>query len=221
MKLNLKGFLFAGMLAAGIVLMFALTPASAGRSKPSVSFFAGAYPAGSVANGSAHWTNTQSNDGDGFSMEIDVPQGVGTPNYYSSYGGITLHHVAGSPAPATEPSFDFMSTVGGSSGGSPRLVIRFSDGGSINLRPLSWTANTWTTEDGASNDWDNNGGSCGFLYEKSYATVLACHADTTVTSAYIVSDSGWLYPSSGYVQYIDNLQYDGYTISQPSDNTSH
>jgi len=204
----------SGLLSIGTVM-----PAlAAGRTSVSVSFFAGAD--GPVANGSAHWTNKLSSDtADPFSMQINVPQGTGAPNFYSSYGGIDFHHVAGSSAPATPPSFDFRSTVSGASGGSPRLVINFSDGGSIDLRPLTWTANTWATESGSSSDWDNNGGTCGFLYEHSYATVVACHPLATVTSAYIVSDSGWLYPS-GYQNYIDNISYNGTTISEPSDNSN-
>ncbi|HVB43654.1 MAG TPA: hypothetical protein VNF47_13245 [Streptosporangiaceae bacterium] len=195
----------------------AMPAMAAARNSISVSFFGGAD--GPVANGSAHWTRAASNDGDPFSVLIDVPQGVGAPDFYSSYGGIEFHHVAGTPPPATPPSFDFMSTVSGASGGSPRLVINFSDGGNIDLRPLTWTANTWTTESGSSTDWDNGGGSCGSLYEQTYATVIACHAGATVTSAYIVSDSGWLYPS-GYQNYIDNITYNGTTISQPSDNAN-
>jgi hypothetical protein len=206
------------MSVGGLISIGAAMPAmAAGRTSVSVSFFAGAD--GPVANGSAHWTRTQSNDADPFSVQIDVPEGTGAPNFYSSYGGIDFHHVAGSAAPATPPSFDFKSTVSGSSGGSPRLVINFSDGGSINLRPLSWTANAWTTESGSSTDWDNSGGTCGFQYEQSYSTVVACHPGATITSAYIVSDSGWLYPS-GYQNYIDNISYNGTTISQPSDNSN-
>ncbi|HET7195324.1 MAG TPA: hypothetical protein VFI99_10075 [Nocardioides sp.] len=75
----------------------------------------------------------------------------------------------------------------------------------------------WTHVGGGDNDWDNNGGPCGFRYQTTYQEVLACHPSTTVTSAYVVSDSGWLHPE-GYVNYIDNLPYDGTTISHPADN---
>ncbi len=69
------------------------------------------------------------------------------------------------PASITALSFDFMADQTGAGGGSPRLVVVFSDGGNAALRPLAWTANTWTTEDGmTSSDWDNNTGGCGFLY---------------------------------------------------------
>lgn len=176
---------------------------AAGRTAPSVSFFHG-------GAGSAHWTQDASNDTDPFSMRLDVPDSA-------SYAGIDLQHVDGQPAPVTAPSFDFQSSTAGPSGGSPRLQINFSDGGSVDLRPLAWTANSWTTENGNSTDWDNNGGTCGYLYENPYSVVSACHAGATVTSAYVVTDSGWLYPT-GYANDIDNIQYGGTTISQPSDN---
>ena len=176
---------------------------AAARTTPSVSFFQG-------GAGNANWSRDTSNDTDPFSMRLDVPDSA-------SYAGIDLHHVDGQPAPATPPSFDFRSSTAGPSGGSPRLHINFSDGGSIDLRPLFWTADTWTNENGSGTDWDNNGGTCGFLYEQTYSVVTACHAGATVTSAYVVTDSGWLYPT-GYTNYIDNIQYGGTTISQPSGN---
>lgn len=211
----------AGAAAVVFVLGFGtVSAAGAARTAASLSFFAGA--TGPVANGSASWSTAVSNDGDSFSVQIEVPEGTGAPNFYSSFGGILIHHIDGSPPPAMSPTFDFYPTVTGASGGSPRLVINFSDGGSANLRPLAWVANTWTTEGtGATvNDWDNGGGSCGsFSYEISYAAVLACHPGATVTSAYVVSDSGWLY-NGGYTNFIDNIQWNGQTFSQPSDNSN-
>lgn len=201
-------------LAAGSIAAFALAPASASaHAGISVSFFSGAD--GPVADGSAHWTNTASNDSDPFSVQIDVPEGTGAPNFFSSFGGIDLHHIP-SAAPATPPAFDFMADKSAASGGSPRLVILFSDGGDMELRPLAWTAGTWTTENGASLDWDVHGPICPFLFETSYATGLACHAGASVTGAFVVSDSGWL--SAPYTNWIDNIQYADTTISQPSDN---
>jgi hypothetical protein len=98
---------------------------------------------------------------------------------------------------------------------SPRLVIVFADGGNIQLRPLFWNS-SWTHEDGNSNDWDDVGGTCGALYEQSYDAVKACHPDQQVTAAYIVTDA----PYAPYKMWIDNVQYGGKTISQPSDNNS-
>jgi hypothetical protein len=53
----------------------------------------------------------------------------------------------------------------------------------------------------------------------TYVTVKACHAGAAVTAAFIVSDSGWL--GAPYKNWIDNIQYDGKTISQPSDNSNN
>jgi hypothetical protein len=175
--------------------------------------FAGSHPSHSVSffhggAGSAGWSKDTSNDADPYSIKLVVPDAT-------SYAGASLHNVAGRPAPAAAPSFDFRSTVGGPSGGSPRLVIAFSDGGNINLRPLTWVANTWTHEDGNSTDWDNKGGTAGCpSYEQTYATLVACHPGATVTSVIVVSDSGFLYPS-GYTNYIDNISYDGTVITRP------
>lgn len=188
---------------AAVVSVGTLPADAAARITPSVSFFQG-------GNGNAHWSHDESNGDDKFSMELDVPDA-------SSYGGAYLHHVEGQPAPEEAPSFDFYSTVSGLSGGSPRLHINFSDGGGADLRPQMWEQDMWTTVDGNGMNWDSNGLTCGYQYATTYAAVLACHPGATVTSAYVVSDSGWLHPE-GYVHYIDNLQYGGVTISQPSDN---
>ena len=202
---------------------FASTDPNPGRQTISVSFFAGHI--GPVRSGSAHWTNQDSNDSDQFSVEIDVPEG-GTPNNgFSSFAGINFHHVPAKP-PANAPSFDFKADRSGDSGGSPRLVMVFSDGGNINLRPLTWIQDTWTSEGGpnptpdpsAATNWDSVGGPCVFRFEQTYQAALACHPGATVTAAFIVSDSGWL--NAPYKNWIDNIQYDGSTISQPSDNAN-
>lgn len=176
---------------------------AAGRTAPSVSFFEG-------GEGNAHWSQDESSGGDRFSMELEVPDAV-------SYAGIDLHHEEGRPAPEHAPSFDFYSTATGPSLGSPRLVILFSDAGKAELRPLAWAQDEWTTVGGGDNNWDNNGGTCGYLYQTTYDAVRACHPGATVTAAFLVSDSGYAYPE-GYTHYIDNLEYDGTTISRPSDN---
>jgi hypothetical protein len=157
--------------------------------------------------------------------EIDIPQG-GTPaNGFSSFAGINFHHLPALP-PDNPPAFDFKADRTAASGGSPRLVMIFSDGGNINLRPLGWVQDTWISEGTgnptpdplAATNWDNNGGTCGFLFEQTYATVKACHAAATVTAAFIVSDSGWL--NAPYTNWIDNIQYDDRTISQPPDDSN-
>ncbi|MGH3306050.1 MAG: hypothetical protein ACRDOX_00060 [Nocardioides sp.] len=194
---------------AAAVSVGTLPADAAARTAPSVSFFQG-------GEGKAHWSHDESTSDDRFSMKLEVPF-FNLATDPVNYAGIDLHHVEGQPAPEEAPSFDFYSTASGPSLGSPRLHINFSDGGSADLRPLAWVQDIWTTVDGDGTNWDNNGGPCGFQFGTTYAAVVACHPGTTVTSAYVVSDSGYGYPE-GYVHYIDNLQYDGVTISQPSDN---
>ena len=196
---------------------------SSGRKTISVSFFVGRV--GPVHPGQGNWDSSESDDDDTFSMRLTVPEG-GTPaNGFSSFAGINFHHVPALP-PANPPSFDFKPDRSGLSGGSPRLVIRFSDGGNINLRPLTWEAGQWKSEGPATatsiqdpafaTNWDNNGGTCGFLFQQTYNVVRACHAAAVVTAAFIVTDSGWL--NGPYINWIDNIQYDGKIISQPPDN---
>ena len=107
---------------AAAVAVGTLPAGAAARTAPSVSFFPG-------GNGHAHWSQDASSGDDRFSMALEVPDAF-------SYAGVDLHHVEGRPAPVTAPSFDFSSTDSGASGGSPRLHINFSDGGSVDLRPL-------------------------------------------------------------------------------------
>ena len=204
-----------------------LGPAHQGpRQTISVSFFVGRV--GPVHNGQARWTNTDSNDADPFSVELSVPEGFtqvdpdGTPHFFTSFAGINFHHVPPAP-PANPPSFDFKTDRTGASDGSPRLVMIFSDGGNINLRPLTWEQDKWISEGPGNtsdpafvNNWESNGGTCGFVYEQPYDVVLGCHAGQTITDAFIVTDSGWA--NAPYKNWIDNIQYGGTTISQPSDN---
>lgn len=208
-------------IAADDALFAATDPAPDSRTI-SVSFFAGHI--GPVRSGSAFWTNTTSNDLDPYSVEIDIPAGGSPLNGFSSFAGINFHHIPSS-APPNPPAFDFKANKTAASGGSPRLVMTFSDGGNINLRPNLWTQDIWTSErTGPTPDplfttnWDNNGGSCGFLYQTAYDVAVACHSGATVTAAFIVSDSGWL--NAPYVNWIDNIQYNDQIISQPSDNAN-
>jgi hypothetical protein len=117
-------------------------------------------------------------------------------------------------APPAPPSFDFKVFTVGGSGGSVRLVVRFNDGGQIELRPVSLEANVWTHVDGANPDWDNHGGSCGDTFNKSYAEVLACHPGANVVRVDVINDSGWLY-LGGFQVLVDNISYGGSTVSAP------
>jgi hypothetical protein len=201
--------LVAAASAAVLVVAPAWASGNNGRTAQSESFFAS-------GNASAHWDNTQSADANRFSERYDV-------NDASSYAGTTLHHVEGLPAPATSPSFAFKADRSGPSGGSPRLVMVFGDPstgttvGDIELTPDNWDTSWQTVGDGF---WSVHGGTCGFTYHDNYQHAVGCMgAGTVVTSAYIVTDSGWLYPS-GYTNWVDDVQYGGKTISQPSDNNN-
>jgi hypothetical protein len=121
--------------------------------------------------------------------------------------------VAGA-APALPPSFDFKVFTVGGSGGSARLVVRFSDGGRGELRPVSLAADVWTHVDGASADWDNRGGACGDRVNQTYAQVVACHPGTEVTGVEVINDSGWLF-TGGFQLLVDNVSYGGETVSAP------
>ncbi|HMB66413.1 MAG TPA: hypothetical protein VKM96_00470 [Candidatus Bathyarchaeia archaeon] len=172
-------------------------------------------------NAEAGWvqfTPTPAGDPDMWSIRLNLgaaPSTCPPPNYVNCpYAGAALKGVPGAP-PSTPPSFDYYSTVAGDSGGSPRLHIDFSDGGSMDLRPLVLTANTWTHVDGSGTLWDNNGGTCGFLYGTTYSIALACHSSGTVTGVIVVTDSAWLF-TSGYTHYIDNISYGSIFVTSPS-----
>jgi hypothetical protein len=119
-----------------------------------------------------------------------------------------------SAPPATPPSFLYKISQTGSSGGSVRLVIRFSDGGYGFLRPLTLQAGQWSLADGAGNNWESKGGlPCGSTL--SYAQMLACHPGSTVTSLEIINDSGWLY-NGRFSALIDNISYGGEVLTKPA-----
>lgn len=134
---------------------------------------------------------------------------------FDDFAGVRFHGLEGA-APAAAPSFAFQSSESDpGSGGSPRLVMRFDDGGDMQLRPLSWQAGQWVTVDGEGDNWDVTGGSCGFRFAASYASGLACHSGAAVTSVFLVSDSGWFHPG-GYTHYIDDVAYGEVVISRPT-----
>jgi hypothetical protein len=204
---RLRPFLVAGVTAAMSFLV--MSPVRADENEVTVSFFHSA----NAEAGWVHFTPAPPGDPDTWSIKLRLP--VCTPSC-GEYAGARLNGVSGAP-PTTPPSFDFYSTVSGASGGSPRLHMDFSDGGSLELRPVALVANTWTHEDGNSTDWDNNGGTCGFLYEHPYSVGLACHAGATVTGVIVVTDSAWVAPYylTGYTHYIDNISYGNAFITSP------
>ena len=185
-------------IAIGACVALSASAASAGpRVKPSVSFWGdGSYTAG--------WIKTGGNPGAAMQLTVDA----------TSYAGVDFKHL-GDVAPTTPPSFDFKASVAGDSGGSPRLVLRWSDGGKSELRPLTWTTD-WQSVSGANAIWDNGGGTCGFLYNTDYATTLGCHSGAAMTDAYLVTDSGWL--NGPYTNLFDNVSIGTAIFSGPSNN---
>jgi len=132
----------------------------------------------------------------------------------TSYGNVALAGFPTDPTAITALSFDYNPNVTGLSGGSPRLTVSFSDGGSADLRPLALVAGTWTTVDGVVGaNWDNNGGTCGFLYATTWAAVLACHVGATITDMTVINDSGWMFPPAGTVVLVDNIRVNSDVIT--------
>ncbi len=181
---------------------------NAAPEKASTSFF-------SSDNANANWSKTTAPPTDTDSWSIELTVGPANP---TGFAGACLRGFEGLPAPENAPSFDFKSSAIGPSGGSPRLVVEFSDGGNIQLRPLAWADGVWMKEGldlgPTTTDWDNSGGICGFRYEQPYQVVKACHAGTTMTGVFMVTDSGWLY-STGYTNWIDNIQFYGQCFTAP------
>jgi hypothetical protein len=162
----------------------------------------------------AHWVKGVGNPGYGL-----VTTSVSTSST-TTYGGIQLKKsfTPKNPSSITALSFDFKPNQTGNSGGSPRMVVQFSDGGDGELRPVAWVANTWTHLDGMTGaNWDNNGGSCGFVYATTWTAVMTCHAGATITSIFVVNDSGWLYPSTGEQVILDNITVNKLTATGPGE----
>jgi hypothetical protein len=129
-----------------------------------------------------------------------------TSDSTSVYGRVDIAGFPTNPTAITALSFDYNPDATGNSGGSPRLVVSFSDGGTAELRPLTLTAGAWVTLDGMTGtNWDNNGGSCGFVYGTTWSAVVACHAGATINGMWVVNDSGWMFPTTGLNVLVDNI----------------
>jgi hypothetical protein len=141
---------------------------------------------------------------------------VTTSSASGTYGGIELTQPPTDPNSITALSYDFKADQTGASGGSPRLVVTFSDGGNGNLRPLVWIAGQWTHVDGmVGTGWDNVGGTCGALYETTWTMIKLCHPGETITSIFVVNDSGWAYPATGEQVVLDNITVNNAVATGP------
>jgi hypothetical protein len=121
-----------------------------------------------------------------------------------SFGGASLVNFPSDPEDVDTLSFDFKADTTGASGGSPRLVVAFSDGSFPHLRPLALTSD-WSTVDGMSGaNWDDQGGTCGSQFAVTWEAIKTCHAGESITGMWVVNDSGWLYPD-GLAVFVDNI----------------
>jgi hypothetical protein len=131
------------------------------------------------SGGGAHagWTA----DSGSRALEIHVTE--------TGYAGAEVHAAAGlSTSSVQGASYELKAAAPGPSLGSPRLVIRFSDGGSAQLRPLAWTT-TWQRV--GDPNWDNRGGSCGpFRFQTTWRVIQSCHAGTSIVDEYLTTDPG-------------------------------
>lgn len=161
--------------------------------------------------GDASWT-AGVGDNSKFGL-VTTSDGTGT------YGGIQLSRLPTTdPSSITALSFAYNPNVAGASGGSPRMVVQFSDGGDGELRPLT-LAPGWSTVDGMSgNNWDANGGTCGFAYGTDWAGVQACHAGASITSVFVVNDSGWLYTVGEQIT-LDDVTVNSAVATGPGNNS--
>jgi hypothetical protein len=198
-----KSFWTTALVAA---LAWALPAAAAqaaqdkGNAAPTLSFFSG----GQGAN--AHWQHDPA-DSPTDDNEQDIEINTTAPN---GFAGVDVHHVYGTPTASYPNSrFQVKSDFAGPSLGSPRLVIRFSDGGRAELRPL---ANSPTWQDVDDPNWDNNGGTCGFVFQTTWNVVQGCHAGTFVTDVFLVADP------YGNTHWIDSLTTAGKTWDEAADN---
>lgn len=150
-----------------------------------------------VPFGTAYWASDGSGGYGLLTESATCDPALVTCPYGVTSGGIELVGGPTDPATLTPILFQYRSDHTGGGGGSPRLVVEFSDGGRGELRPINWVAGAWETVDGlapsANVGWDNNGGPCGYRYNVSWTEIMGCHAGETVTAIYLVNDSGWLY----------------------------
>jgi hypothetical protein len=159
-----------------------------------------------TGGGQAHWQHDPAdspNDDNLQDIEI-VTTATG------GFGRIDVMHVFGTPVEEyPNSSYEVKSDVAGPSLGSPRLVIEFSDGGDASLRPLTNTTDWQLVEDP---NWDNRGGTCGFLFQTDWQTIQGCHAGAVVTAAYLIADP------YGFTHWIDNLETAGRLWNEAQDN---
>ena len=137
--------------------------------------------------------------------------------YGYTYGGAELVGGPSDPAAITAVSFVYKPDKTGGSGGSPRLVMQFNDGGQASLRPLNWVAGVWAPVNGLATTpteaWDNDVGGCGYLYNTTWTAIVACHPGAAITAIYIINDSFWLAGYDPEEVILDDVNVNGITLA--------
>ena len=169
----------------------------------------------STGNAQARWINEPaappfSTDTKSIELSVQARSAID----YNDAAWVTFRGFASTP-PTTPPSFVYKLNQTGSSGGSVRLVMRFSDGGYGFLRPAALQAGVWSLANGAGRNWESKDGKVPCGTTLLYSEMLACHPGTTVTSVEVISDSGWLY-SGRFAALIDNISYGGEVVMAPA-----
>jgi len=200
------------VIGAVVAALMAQAAVAAPRTKPNIHFFSG-------PQSDAHWTPKDSSDGNRMSIELDVG-----PVDSFGFAGFELNRVEGTAAPEREPYFYHKEDrESPASGGSPRLVILFTGvGNRIELRPDEWTTSWQRVGEGdGDGNWDSNGGICGFRFDVTYEEALACHPEAVIQAVFMVTDSNWMPDkATGYINWIDQLQYNNFVYSHASDNNN-
>lgn len=168
-----------------------------------------------AGNAQARWVSEPaappaSADRQSIELAVNARSGVD----FNDAAWVAFRGFASAP-PSTPPAFLYKISQAGSSGGSVRLVIRFSDGGFGFLRPLTFEANRWALANGAGSNWESKGGAAGCGTSLSYAQMVACHPGARVTSLEVINDSGWLY-NGRFSALVDNISYGGEVVSVPA-----
>lgn len=189
-----------------------------------------------TTDGNATWIKGAGDDGGANYGLVTISAGNGT--YDCTYEGEDCYGQAllnAPELPTTNPakinalSYDFKPAQGGPSGGSPRMVMCFSDttdpadcpsNGELGPlrwnKPGSWThVNGFAPSDGVNNLWFNAGGSCPNAEEPSWKAILACHPGAKLIQVRVVNDSGWEFPSSDETITLDNLRVNGVVANGP------
>lgn len=201
-----KLFRWEAICTALFIAAIASSPAYAGEGQqPTISLR-------STGDGSAAWIGTSDSDGDGWAIDLVLPDSTSTA--FIDFGIGNEQRL-----PLSEPSFYLKGTgsqfLGPPWHGGVSLNIQLNDGGYIVLQPAQWfstweqVSGSWTTTGGSGTF---NGSPCGRIIGVSYSVALACHAKATMTYASI---SSFPVLGTGTNLLVDNIDF-RVTFTDPS-----